>query len=122
MKTLKELAKEQNGTKETFIGRTGEKIDSILGKVVTLRDYEHRSKKKGNNYEHFVAFIIDEDKEHYYNGGAKIKDFISKVEEENMVEDLQREGVPILMKKTKTSNGNTFTDITFYPPESELPF
>lgn len=122
MKTLKELAKDQNGTKETFIGRTGEKIDSILGKVVTLRDYEHRSKKKGNNYEHFVAFIIDEDKEHYYNGGTKIKDFISKVEEENMVEDLQREGVPILMKKTKTSNGNTFTDITFYPPESELPF
>jgi len=51
-----------------------------------------------------------------------MKDFISKVEEENMVEDLQREGVPILMKKTKTSNGNTFTDITFYPPESELPF
>lgn len=122
MKTLKELAKEQNGTKETFIGRTGEKIDSILGKVVTLRDYEHRSKKKGNNYEHFVAFIVDEDTEHYYNGGTKMKDFISKVEEENMVEDLQREGVPILMKKTTTSNGNTFTDITFYPPESELPF
>lgn len=122
MKTLKELAKEQNGTKETFIGRTGEKIDSILGKVVTLRDYEHRSKKKDNNYEHFVAFIVDEDTEHYYNGGTKMKDFISKVEEENMVEDLQREGVPILMKKTKTSNGNTFTDITFYPPESELPF
>lgn len=122
MKTLKELAKEQNGTKESFIGRTGEKIDSILGKVVTLRDYEHRSKKKGNNYEHFVAFIVDEDKEHYYNGGTKMKDFITKVEEENMVEDLQREGVPILMKKTKTSNGNTFTNITFYPPESELPF
>lgn len=122
MKTLKELAKEQNGTKESFIGRTGEKIDSILGKVVTLRDYEHRSKKKGNNYEHFVAFIVDEDKEHYFNGGTKMKDFISKVEEENMVEDLQREGVPILMKKTKTSNGNTFTNITFYPPESELPF
>lgn len=122
MKTLKELAKEQNGTKESFIGRTGEKIDSILGKVVTLRDYERRSKKKGNNYEHFVAFIVDEDTEHYYNGGTKMKDFITKVEEENMVEDLQREGVPILMKKTKTSNGNTFTDITFYPPESELPF
>lgn len=122
MKTLKELAKEQNGTKETFIGRTGEKIDSILGKVVTLRDYEHRSKKKGNNYEHFIAFIVDEDKDHYYNGGTKMKDFISKVEEENMAEDLQREGVPILMKKTKTSNGNTFTNITFYPPESELPF
>lgn len=122
MKTLKELAKEQNGTKETFIGRTGEKIDSILGKVVTLRDYEHRSKKKGNNYEQFIAFIVDEDKEHYFNGGTKMKAFISKVEEENMVEDLQREGVPILMKKTKTSNGNTFTDITFYPPESELPF
>lgn len=122
MKTLKELAKEQNGTKESFIGRTGEKIDSILGKVVTLRDYEHRSKKKGNNYEHFVAFIVDEDTEHYYNGGAKMKDFITKVEEENMVEDLLREGVPMLMKKTKTSNGNTFTDITFYPPESELPF
>ncbi|WAX11882.1 hypothetical protein CI644P5_00013 [Clostridium phage CI644P5] len=122
MKTLKELAKEQNGTKESFIGRTGEKIDSILGKVVTLRDYEHRSKKKGNNYDSFIAFIVDEDKEHYYNGGTKMKDFITKVEEENMVEDLQREGVPILMKKTKTSNGNTFTNITFYPPESELPF
>jgi len=122
MKTLKELAKEQNGTKETFIGRTGEKIDSILGKVITLRDYEHRSKKKGNNYEQFVAFIVDEDTEHYYNGGTKMKDFITKVEEENLVEDLLREGVPMLMKKTKTSNGNTFTDITFYPPESELPF
>lgn len=122
MKTLKELAKEQNGTKETFIGRTSEKIDSILGKVVTLRDYEHRSKKKGNNYEHFVAFIVDEDDKHYFNGGTKMKDFISKVEEENLVDDLLREGVPMLMKKTKTSNGNTFTDITFYPPESELPF
>lgn len=122
MKILKELAKEQNGTKESFIGRTGEKIDSIIGKVVTLRDYEHRSKKKGNKYEQFVSFIVDEDTEHYYNGGTKMKDFISKVEEENMVEDLQREGVPILMKKIKTSNGNTFTDITFYPPESELPF
>lgn len=122
MKTLKELAKEQNGTKETFIGRTGEKIDSILGKVVTLRDYEHRSKKKGNNYEQFVAFIVDEDKDHYFNGGTKMKDFISKVEEEDLVTDLQREGVPMLMKKTRTSNGNTFTDITFYPPESELTF
>ena len=122
MKTLKELAKEQNGTKESFIGRTGEKIDSILGEVVTLRDYEHRSKKKGNNYEHFIAFIVDDDDKHYFNGGTKMKDFIAKVEEENLVEDLLREGVPMLMKKTKTSNGNTFTDITFYPPESELPF
>lgn len=122
MKTLKELAKEQNGTKESFIGRTGEKIDSILGKVVTLRDYEHRSKKKGNNYEHFIAFIVDDDDKHYFNGGTKMKVFISKVEEENLVDDLLREGVPMLMKKTKTSNGNTFTDITFYPPESELPF
>lgn len=122
MKTLKELAKEQNGTKESFIGRTGEKIDSILGKVVTLRDYEHRSKKKGNNYEHFIAFIVDEDDKHYFNGGTKMKDFIVKVEEENLVDDLLREGVPMLMKKTKTSNGNTFTDITFYPPESEMPF
>ena len=122
MKTLKELAKEQNGTKESFIGRTGEKIDSILGKVVTLRDYEHRSKKKGNNYEHFIAFIVDEDDKHYFNGGTKMKDFISKVEEENLVDDLLREGVPMLMKKTKTSNGNTFTDITFYPPENELQF
>lgn len=122
MKTLKELAKEQNGTKESFIGRTGEKIDSILGKVVTLRDYEHRSKKKGNNYEHFIAFIVDDDDKHYFNGGTKMKDFISKVEEENLVDDLLREGVPMLMKKTKTSNGNTFTDITFYPPESGLPF
>lgn len=122
MKTLKELAKEQNGTKESFIGRTGEKIDSILGKVVTLRDYDHRSKKKGNNYEHFIAFIVDEDDKHYFNGGTKMKVFISKVEEENLVDDLLREGVPMLMKKTKTSNGNTFTDITFYPPESELPF
>ena len=122
MKTLKELAKEQNGTKESFIGRTGEKIDSILGKVVTLRDYEHRSKKKGNNYEHFIAFIVDDDDKHYFNGGTKMKDFISKVEEENLVDDLLREGVPMLMKKTKTSNGNTFTDITFYQPESELPF
>lgn len=122
MKTLKELAKEQNGTKESFIGRTGEKIDSILGKVVTLRDYEHRSKKKDNNYEHFIAFIVDEDDKHYFNGGTKMKDFITKVEEENLVDDLLREGVPMLMKKTKTSNGNTFTDITFYPPESELPF
>lgn len=122
MKTLKELAKEQNGTKESFIGRTGEKIDSILGKVVTLRDYEHRSKKKGNNYEHFIAFVVDEDDKHYFNGGTKMKVFISKVEEENLVDDLLREGVPMLMKKTKTSNGNTFTDITFYPPESELPF
>ena len=122
MKTLKELAKEQNGTKESFIGRTGEKIDSILGKVVTLRDYEHRSKKKGNNYEHFIAFIVDEDDKHYFNGGTKMKVFISKVEEENLVDDLLREGVPMLMKKTKTSNRNTFTDITFYPPESELPF
>ena len=122
MKTLKELAKEQNGTKESFIGRTGEKIDSILGEVVTLRYYEHRSKKKGNNYEHFIAFIVDEDDKHYFNGGTKMKDFISKVEEENLVDDLLREGVPMLMKKTKTSNGNTFTDITFYPPESELPF
>lgn len=122
MKTLKELAKEQNGTKESFIGRTGEKIDSILGKVVTLRDYEHRSKKKVNNYEHFIAFIVDEDDKHYFNGGTKMKVFISKVEEENLVDDLLREGVPMLMKKTKTSNGNTFTDITFYPPESELPF
>lgn len=122
MKTLKELAKEQNGTKESFIGRTGEKIDSILGKVVTLRDYEHRSKKKSNNYEHFIAFIVDEDDKHYFNGGTKMKDFITKVEEENLVDDLLREGVPMLMKKTKTSNGNTFTDITFYPPESELPF
>lgn len=122
MKTLKELAKEQNGTKESFIGRTGEKIDSIIGKVVTLRDYEHRSKKKGNNYEHFIAFIVDDDDKHYFNGGTKMKAFIAKVEEENLVEDLLREGVPMLMKKTKTSNGNTFTDITFYPPESELPF
>lgn len=122
MKTLKELAKEQNGTKESFIGRTGEKIDSILGKVVTLRDYEHRSKKKDNNYEHFIAFIVDEDDKHYFNGGTKMKDFITKVEEENLVDDLLREGVPMLMKKTKTSNGNTFTDITFYPPESEFPF
>lgn len=122
MKTLKELAKEQNGTKESFIGRTQEKIETILGKVVTLRDYEHRSKRMGDTYEHFIAFIIDDDDEHFYNGGTKMKDFISKVEEAGLVEDLIREGVPMLMKKTKTSKGNTFTDITFYPPESKLPF
>lgn len=122
MKTLKELAKEQNGTKECFIGRKLEKIENILGDKVTLRDYEHRTKKVGNGYNHYIAFIVDEDKEHYYHGGSKLSKFIEEVEKEELVNDLCQEGVPMIMTKTKTRDGNTFTDIAFYPPESELPF
>ena len=113
LKSLKEkiLERTQHNKPEFLEGRNSAEYLQLLDNIVTLKNFSF-----GNHSElgEFVTFIIEEDKENYYNQGGKVVvDTFKKIEEYR--EEIEQNGIPMKLTQIKGKNRRVYTKVEFYP-------
>jgi predicted metallo-beta-lactamase superfamily hydrolase len=116
MKSLQDRAKEMSISLPLMEGREKGELDRIVNDTVTIREYGfmNDTDDKGNEKE-YVAFIVDEDPEHFYFGGQVLTDHMREFENDGYHEAIVKEGLPVMLGKKKSKNKREYTTVEFYP-------
>ena len=110
--SLREKAESMNSGKGiSFMeGRTKGETETLIGNVVTIRDYAFITGTEGE----YAVFIIDEDPKCFYFGGKVMTDNLKEFTEEEHKE-LIAEGLPTKFDTRKSKNKRNYTSVEFYP-------
>ena len=118
IKSLKERAKEFGVQLPFMEGREKGETKELLGVICTIREYGFLPSEDDNgNKRDYAVFIIDEDTKKFYFGGQVITDQLQQLEAEGYHEDINTEGLPMLMTEKKSKNKRTYTSVEFYPED-----
>jgi len=102
-------------------GREKGTTSYLYGHIVTVTDYAFIRTEYGES----LVFIIKENKDEFFFGAAVITDSFKYFSEQEK-EEIQKEGLPILLSETKNKKGNRkYQTVLFYPDAEtteELPF
>jgi len=108
-------------------GREKGTIQDLYNVPVTVIDFGFLKGLDGE----YLVFIIKENKEDFYFGATVITDCFKQFTEQEK-EEIQTEGLPILLSETKNRKGNRkYQTVLFYPDvepaqqaetDEELPF
>lgn len=99
-------------------GRSKGDMKSILGKEVTIKNYDFiTDKKTGDEY---PVFIVSEIEDEFFFGGSVLKNFLKSLDEEEKAE-LQSVGFKCVMAERKSKDsGRKYVAVV--PVTDELPF
>jgi len=114
---LKQKALELNSGIEFMQGRDKGEVSSLLGAVVTIKNYDWLTDTKSKN--EYLVFVIDEDDKNFYFGGQVLSEKFSKFDDEDK-QELITEGLPTILFERKSKNGREYVDCTFYPSAEEI--
>lgn len=104
----------------------GEKLttEQLVGKKIIVKNadyvsYPETNTKTGevNNVEFVVLSVCDEKGKYigYYQGGCKLTEmFIDIIKDEEMMSELQADGLNIMLNAKRTRGGNNFTDVEIW--------
>jgi len=111
-KSLREKAQEMKNGLPFMEGREKGELDRIMNEPVTIIEYGFMPDGEGEDY---VAFIVDEDPQHFFFGGQVLTENMHELDEEGYHEQIVKEGLPLLLGKKKSKNKREYTTVTFYP-------
>lgn len=118
-KSLRERAKQFSVQLPFMDGREKGKTEELLGTVTTIREFGFLKSEDGNDY---AVFIVDERQKYFYFGGKVITDQLQQLEAEGYHEEINEEGLPMLMTEKKSKNKRSYTSVEFYPEDVTLDF
>ena len=113
--SLKDKAKAMNGGQGIAFMDNREKgdIKSLNGKIIEVVDYSFLSGDDGD----YVVFITRQDPKNFYFGASVMTDNFKSFTAEDK-EEIQREGIPVMLQDKKNKKGTrTYQDCVFYPEE-----
>jgi len=112
-KTLKDRAKEFSVRLPFMDGREKGKTEELMGLVTTINDYGFLPNEDGEVY---VAFTVKEIPGKFFFGGAVLTDRMSTLDGEGFGDEIRRDGLPVLMKESRSKKSNrTYTNVEFFP-------
>lgn len=111
-KSLKDRAKEFSVSLPFMEGREKGDASELIGTVNTIDNYGFLPDDKGQPY---VVFTVKERSKKFYFGGEVLTDRMTQLEAEGYREEIEAEGLPVLMTTKKSKNGRNYTNIEFYP-------
>lgn len=111
MKTLKEFAKALNNQSEVMVGREKGMTKEIIGKIVTICDYEFLSGDDGE----FVVFVCKEIPEFFFFGGKVLTDGIKQCDEHGYGDEIRNDGLKIKLVERKSKKGRDYISVEYYP-------
>jgi hypothetical protein len=111
---LREKAKQLQNSLPFMEGREKGDMQRIVNMNAIIRDYGFMEDDKNKEY---VAFIIDEDSEHFYFGGQVLTDNMHELEADGYHDEIVKEGLPVFFDKKKSKNGRDYVTVKFYPDE-----
>lgn len=109
---LQEKANQISNNLPFMMGREKADLEDIIGKKVTIVDFGFM--KDGEK--DYVAFIVKEDETKFYFGGQVLTEDMKEFEKDGLTEDIQTEGLPVLLEtRTTKDKKRTYTSVTYYP-------
>lgn len=111
-KTLRERAKQFEVSLPFMEGREKGNTDELIGQISTITEFGFLPNDGGEVY---AVFITKERSKKFYFGGKVLTERLSELDTEGYGDDIRREGLPMLMTKTKSKNGRFYSAVKFYP-------
>lgn len=110
-KSLKERAKEFSVQLPFMDGRTKGDAKELVGQVSTINNYGFLQGDNGA----YVVFTVKERKDKFYFGGTVLTDQMEQLEAEGYRDEIETEGLPMLMTEKKSKNNRGYIAVEFYP-------
>ena len=110
---LRDFAKKLNeGITIKFMeGRTKGELEEIKDKNLTINNFAFLKNEEGE----YAVFTVAEIPDSFYFGGLVITENLKKIEEEGLKEEVEKEGLPVLISQRKSKNKKLYYAIEFYP-------
>ena len=112
--SLRDFAKKLNeGITIKFMeGRTKGELEEIKDKNLTINNFAFLKNEEGE----YAVFTVAEIPDSFYFGGLVITDYLKKIEaEEGLKEEVEQQGLPVLITQRKSKNKKLYYAIEFYP-------
>lgn len=118
MGKLQEIARNVAGNCKLEVGREKIETDEILGKELTIRDFEYveyTDKTTGELISYYVV-IFEELPNNFYRAGAQLSEICYTIatneEAEKLIDEIHEWGLVVVLEKVKTKDNNNFTKVT----------
>lgn len=93
-------------------GREKGELDRLVNEKMTIKDFGFMTDEKEKEY---VAFVVEEDPQHFYFGGQVLTDNMKELEADGYGDAIRKEGLPVLLGKKMSKSKREYTTVTFYP-------
>lgn len=113
-KSLADRCKEFGASLPFMEGREKGDVKSLVGQVITLREYGFL-KEGGDDNREYICFTVDEHKGEFYFGGTVLTDQIMQLDKEGYGESIEEEGLSILLTAKKSKNKREYINVEFNP-------
>ena len=110
-KSLRERAQEMQAQLKIMQGREKGDVDDLIGVICDVDDFDFME-DDGHKY---VVFTVKEDPANFFFGGQVLTDQLLKLQEDGYLEEIQKEGLPMLLSKKMSKSKRSYTNVTFYP-------
>lgn len=112
-KSLKQRAAEMSTSLPIMEGKTKGDTSDLIGTIVTIDNFDFLNGDNGK----FAVFTVKEDPDLFYFGGMVLSDHLTQLADDGYLEEIQKEGLPMLLTKKKSKNKQMYTNVTFYPED-----
>lgn len=113
--SLKDRAKEFSILLPFMEGKEKGDIDRIIDTPVTIKQFGFLVDSGENGDKEYVCFTVEEDPQNFYFGGQVLTENMKELEADGYTEEIEKDGLPILLGKKKSKNKREYTTVTFYP-------
>ena len=111
-KSLKDRAKEFSVNLPFMEGREKADVKELIGTINTIDEYGFLSGDDGD----YAVFTVKERAGKFYFAGMVLTDQLQQLEAEGYHEEINAEGLPVLLTEKKAKKGNrTYVNVEFYP-------
>lgn len=112
MKDLRARALELQNSLPFMEGRKKGEMQRIVGTTVTITDYGFL---QDENEKEYICFVVKEDPENFYFGGAVLTDNMKELDTDGYKEEITFNGLPVFFDKKMSKNKKEYVTVTFYP-------
>lgn len=112
-KSLRDRAKEFSVQLPFMNDREKGDIKELVGQISTIVDYGFlRDEEQNRDY---AVFIVRERGKTFYFGGTVLTDQLQQLEAEGYHDEINADGLPMLLTEKKSKNNRTYVNVEFYP-------
>lgn len=109
---LRERVNELGNNLPLMTGREKGDLKTIENKIVTIDQFGFLKDEKDMGY---VVFTVKEVIGEFFFGGSVLTEDLIELEQEGYREEIEKDGLPILLTRKMSKNKREYTAVTYYP-------
>lgn len=112
MKSLQERVKELTKKLSIMEGKTKGDNSEIEDKIVTINDFDIIRGESD-----YAVYTVKEVEDTFFFGGMVLTEHLKQLEAEGYKEAIQKEGLRVMIKESKSKKGRTYYSVEFEPQQ-----